>query len=304
MKSKTLIYNARIHTQADSLVVDSMAICRNRIVAIGNNLRYDSDFESYDRIDLKGRSVMPGLVDAHTHFYFFALTFNRVSLRGLDSVEGCLRKIKTFASSLKKSDWVVGEGYSPELVVNKIAPDRFALDRVTDGRPAFLFSRDEHTVWVNSRALELAGISKVTPQPTGGEIVKSEDGTPTGILRESSSYGKIYDMIPQPSKRNIDRCYRRALDYAYSKGVTGVHSFDSADAFSYLSELAERGKVGLRINYYPPAGMLSYLHRNCVRYGMGTDFLRIAGVKIFADGSLGSQTALCFNKYHGSVNGY
>ena len=95
-----------------------------------------------------------------------------------------------------------------------------------------------------------------------------------------------------------------ALEQAYRKGVTGVHSFDGPDGFEYFAGLAEKNKLGLRMNYYPPAELLPQLERTRTGYGTGTDFFRIAGVKLFADGSLGSQTALCFNRYRGSEANY
>jgi predicted amidohydrolase YtcJ len=102
----------------------------------------------------------------------------------------------------------------------------------------------------------------------------------------------------------LDRLYRLASEAAYRKGVTGVHSFDGPDGFTYLADLAEKGKTGVRINYYPPAAMLPQLEKTGTRYGIGTDFFRIAGVKVFADGALSSQSALCFHKYARSKANY
>ncbi len=304
MKAKSLIYNARIYTLAENLVVDSMAVRHGCVEAVGHNLQHAGEFRSYTRINLRGKTVVPGFVDAHTHFHFFALSLARVSLHSLDSLDACLRKIKKFAQSLKRNEWVVGEGYALDRFQKRTQPDRYLLDIVTDGRPAFIFSKDQHSAWVNSRALAMARISSRTPDPPGGEIVRFEDSTPTGILRETSAYGPVFSSISAPSQRQVDRCYRKALEHAYRKGVTGVHSFDGPVAFAYFSELAQKDKLGLRINYYPPAGLLPQLHKTNTRYGTGTDFFRVAGVKIYADGSLGSQTALCFNRYLGSQDNY
>ena len=123
-------------------------------------------------------------------------------------------------------------------------------------------------------------------------------------MREGPSSLHIYRMIPHPPRNKIDRLYKQALETAYQNGVTGVHSFDSGDAFAYYASLAERGKLGLRINYYFPVESLGKLLANKIYYGMGDEFLRLAGIKIFSDGSLGSQSALCFNKYLGSKDNY
>ncbi len=129
------------------------------------------------------------------------------------------------------------------------------------------------------------------------------DGEPSGILRETA-YQQVYRMIPGPSKADMNRLYKKALEYAYKNGVTGVHSFDGPQGFIYYCGLAESDKVGLRINYYFPADMLPEMLDSKIYYGTGTDFFRVAGVKVFADGSLGSQTALCFNKYTGSKDNF
>lgn len=293
-----------MHTQADGQIANSMAIYKNRIVAVGNNLQNDPSFKRYAKLDLKGHAVIPGLVDAHTHFYYFALSFRRISLDGLDSLEKCLDKINNFSSGLKKNEWVLGEGYAPDRFKKRIEPDRYMLDKVTSGRPAFIFSKDQHTAWVNSRALKQAGLDKKTAEPTGGRIERLPGGQPSGILRESAAYDRVLDLIPKPSPRVVDQCYRKALDYAYRKGVTGVHSVDSPEAFTYFTDLARRGKLGLRIDYYMTCQKLPELLEEKVYYGRGNSFFRLAGIKIFSDGALGSQTALCFNKYIGSKNNY
>lgn len=300
MARLTLLHNARILTQAADLVVDSMAISGNRIVAIGNRLDKDPDFASATKINLRGRTVIPGLVDAHTHFYYYALSLGRVQLDGLTSLDACLKRIREFAAKQPKGSWVVGDGYSPDRFTKRIEPDRIMLDAVTGGRPAFLFTKDQHTAWVNSRALEICGIAAGSPDPDGGRIERFGDGSPSGIFREGPAYMPVYARIPVPPHSEVRRRYQMALRIAYERGVTGVHSFDGPDALPFFSELAESNKLGLRINYYPGAKMLPALLRSKTYYGSGTEFFRIAGIKIFADGSLGSQTALCFGKYVGS----
>ncbi len=212
MKTKNLIYNARIYTQAENMIVPSMAVYKNKIVAVGNNLEYDPDFKNYHHTDLKKRTVIPGLVDAHTHFFFFALSLGRVELDGLDSIDKCLNKIKTFSKKLKKNEWVVGEGYSPDRFVKRIEPDRYMLDKVTGNQPAFIYSKDQHTAWVNSKALKMAGITSKTKQPDGGRIEFDSNGEPTGILREGPAYNKVYDLLPKPSKTKIHSLYKKRLN--------------------------------------------------------------------------------------------
>ncbi len=281
-----------------------MALFKNRIVAIGNNLQHDRDFRKYEKIDLKGINVIPGMVDSHVHFYYMALTLGKIRLEATDSVDSCLTKIKQFASRLKKDEWVVGEGFSPDRFKSETLPDLAMLDKVCGGRPAFIFSKDQHSCWVNSRALSLASVDYKSADPDGGEIDHDSDGNLTGFLREGPAISLVYRLIPTPKKQMVDRLYKQALDIAYRNGVTGIHSFDGPAALDFWQEKASQGKVGLRVNHYPPADLLPRLLDERIYFGRGDEFYRIAGVKIFADGALGSQTALCFNKYIGSKGNY
>ena len=178
------------------------------------------------------------------------------------------------------------------------------LDAVTGNRPTFIYSKDQHSCWVNSAALARAGITRKTRDPEGGEIVRDAGGNPTGILREGPAISLVYKLIPALSTPRMDRLYRQALEVVYKRGVTGVHSFDGPEAYRYLENLASRGKVGLRINYYPSAGLLDELTERRVYFGSGDEFFRIGGVKIFSDGSLGSKTALCFDQYSGTKGNF
>jgi hypothetical protein len=301
---KTLFFNGQVLTQCPGLHADSLAVDKNLIVAVGAGLQHDPQLKSFARFDLKGKTVIPGLVDAHTHFYFWAQSLGHVSMQDCNSLESCLRRIKKYAYSLPPNGWVIGEGYSPEAYRKRVAPDHKILDRVTSGRPAFIFSKDEHSAWVNSAAMELAGINRLTPEPSGGRIERDRQGEPTGILREGPGYQLVYRLIPRTGEKEIRRLWQQALDIAWKRGVTGVHSFDSPEGFSFMEKLSERGKLGLRVNYYPRIEYVADLERARIRYGQGDDFLRFAGIKIFVDGSLGSQTALCFHKYAGSKSNY
>ena len=303
--NRKLFYNARIYTQAgDNIIADSMAVDGHQISAIGRHLQNDPDFASYKKIDLKKKTVIPGLVDSHTHLHFIVISMGTVKLDNLRSIEEVLKKIKKHSARLAKDEWVVGEGISPDRWDKYILPDKFMLDKVTGGRPAAIFSKDQHLAWVNSKALQLSGINKTTPEPSGGSIVRLNNNEPSGILKEIPAYFPVFRLIKGPKKEIVAKNYRKLLKELYSKGITGAYSFDGPDAFSFFSEMSKAGKLGLRIEYYAPNKMLPLLKEKNVRFGYGDDYFRVAGVKIFSDGSLGSQSALCFKKYHGSENNF
>lgn len=305
MRMRRLFFNGKIYTQVAGLPpAESMAIDGNFITAVGKNLKYDADFSSYEKINLNGNTVIPGLVDAHTHFYFIIISMGTVKLDGLNSLEQVLDRIRKHSAKLEKDEWVVGEGFSPDRWKKFVVPDRLMLDKVTGGRPAAIFSKDQHMLWTNSKALALAGISTGTPQPAGGAIERFSDGSPSGILKEIPGYFPVFKLIGKPGRSKIARFHQMTLKEAYSRGVTGVHSFDGPDALPYFRDLSAEKKLGLRVNFYPPAKMIEELARQGIGRKYGNDYFRVTGVKIFADGSLGSQSALCFQKYIESKNNF
>lgn len=305
MTNRKLFYNGRIYTQAgDNLIADSMAIDGHQISAIGRNLQNDPDFASYNKCDLKKMTVIPGLVDSHTHLHFIAISMGTVKLDNLYSIEEVLNKIKRHSAKFAKEEWVIGEGISPDRWNKYVLPDKFMLDKVTGGRPAAIFSKDQHLAWVNSKALELAGINNRTQEPTGGSIIRLDNNEPSGILKEIPAYFPVFRLIKGPKKEIVVENYRKLLKELYSKGITGAYSFDGPDAFAFFSDMSKVGKLGLRIEYYAPNKILPLLKEKNIGFGYGNDYFRVAGVKIFSDGSLGSQSALCFKKYNGSENNF
>lgn len=310
MKKNRLFYNGKICTQIDALkgkqlIADSMAISGATILAVGKNLHQDHDFASFEQINLRGRLVIPGFIDSHTHFAYMANSMGNAWLDGLNSIEEVLAVIKKHCRLIGKNEWVMGDGYSPDRWKKRVRPDKFMLDRITGDRPTALFSKDQHTMWVNSRALKIAGITRKTKDPDGGVIERLENGEPSGVLREKPAYSLLDKYIVRRQRKRANKLFADARRMAYAKGVTGVHSFDDMpEVLDFYDRLSRERKLGLRINYYPPAESLSVLKKKKIRYNYGNNYLRISGVKIFADGSLSSQSALCFNKYIGSRNNY
>ncbi len=305
MTGRKVYCRGRIYVQGDdNPVVDSLAVNGDTIVAVGNRLDRDPDFASYDKIDLHGATVIPGLVDAHTHFYFMAQSMGNVMLDGLNSVEQVLEKIKKQARGLSKKEWVVGQGYSPERWEKYVSVDRYMLDNVTGGRPAAIFSKDQHMLWANSKALELAGITSSSPDPNGGRFERLANGEPSGILKELPGFFPVYKLIQGPSHTKLLKLHHRLVQDMYAKGVTGVHSMDGPDALDFWADLSDQNRLGLRINYYAPPKVLPELSRTKIKQRYANRYFRLSGIKMFADGALGSQTALCFNKYLGSKDNF
>ncbi len=305
MKNYRLFYNGKIYTQAgEGLVADSMIIQGNNIIAVGKNLEDDPSFSFSSKINLKGKTILPGFTDSHTHFRFHAIMTANVRLDGLTSLEVTLDKIKKHASKLSKNEWVLGDGFAIDRWSKRILPDKYMLDKVTGGRPAAIYSKDQHILWANSKALKLAKISNKTPEPKGGVIDRFDNNEPYGILRELPGYEPVLKIIADPPDSKVKILFKQTLKEAYAKGVTAIHSMDGPKAYPLYKELSQNGKLGLRVNYYPPPSLIPKLRRVGESSGYDQNYLQISGIKLFADGSLGSQTAFCFNKYKNSKEGY
>ncbi len=301
-----ILYNGRVYPQfrvhrRPTVIV----VSGNRIAAVGDDFKsLQSRYKKYRPINLDGRVVIPGLVDSHTHFYFWAATLDTVHLDGVPTFDEALKAIKNFSHRRAEGEWIIGDGWSADRWREYHLPTAEELDHVTGGRPAALFSKDQHILWVNTRALELAGIDKNSPDPNGGKIDRHpETGRPTGILRELPAYFPVVRLLNRPEAGQIDRSWKKAAETVRARGVTGFHSVDGPEAWDYYRRLNEKKRLGFRVHYYFPAAMLNELIEKGIKTGLGDDNLRVGGVKIFSDGSLGAQTALMKQPYLGPRGG-
>ncbi|MCP4570166.1 MAG: amidohydrolase [FCB group bacterium] len=299
-----ILFNGQIYPQVRIARPSLVVITGNRITELGNDVKAaNKKFPRHRLINLQGRTVIPGLVDSHTHLYFWAISLGTVHLDGVPTFAQALQKIKAHARKNPKDKWIVGDGWSPDRWEPHHLPTAAELDSVTGDRPAALFSKDQHMVWANSKALQLAGIDENYPDPEGGWIDR-EDHTrkPTGILREIPGYFPVFKLINRPRPEQVVGLWRKAVRIAYRRGVTGFHSMDGPEAMDFYSMMHERGRLGFRVHYYYPSAMLDEIIDRSIKSGDGDDTLRIGGIKIFTDGSLGAQTALMKKPYRGTKN--
>ncbi|HSG99104.1 MAG TPA: amidohydrolase family protein, partial [candidate division Zixibacteria bacterium] len=304
MSRGAVLYNGVVEPmRPGAAVCDSLVFRNGVIVAVGANLQRDPEYARLPQVDLRGAAVYPGFVDAHTHLYYFSQTLGRANLDNTRSLIDALHRVREHARKLKRDAWVVGAGIDVRGWQDQRWPSATDLDKVTGGRPALIFSKDYHSAWVNSRALEISGISRRTPEPAGGAIERLADGAPSGMLREKSAYLPVFEKIRPADERTRQKLFHNALEIAYQRGVTGAHSFDGWDGYQFMRSLAERRRLGLRVRYNVLAEDLmravSELGERKL-FGYGDDWLKITGVKVFADGALGSQTALMYRPFTGS----
>lgn len=300
MRAEVLLSGGTIYT-LDPVQprVEALAIRNGRIIAIGDEADVRAVLSpGYEFLDLRGGAAIPGLCDAHVHLLSYALSRQRVELEGISDYEALLAGIDTYATRLPQDAWVRGWGWNHTLWGGRW-PTAADLDRVTGGRPAALSRKDGHSVWVNSAALRLAGIDAQTPDPPGGEIQRDERGEPTGILLENAM-DLVWRVVPEAGPEERQHALREALAEAQRYGLTSLHLPEPPACLSDLQVLYGRGQPGARILFHIPQYRLDEALALGVRSGLGDEWLRIGGVKIFSDGSLGSCTCHMLQPFEGT----
>jgi predicted amidohydrolase YtcJ len=245
------------------------------------------------RYDLPGAWVTPGFVDGHTHFASWALGRRRVQLAGAATRAEALERVR---AGTAVGGWVLGHGWDANRW--EATPTRWALDEIR-GEPVYLDSLDVHAAWLNSAALEAAGIDRGTPEPFGGRIVRDANGEPTGVLLERAVELAL-PALPQPPADVLLDALREGQAEAHRLGVTGIHNVETEAVLAGFRRLEGEDALRLRVLFHPPVAALERLVADGVRSGQGSEWLTIGGVKLFLDGSLGKQTAWMLEPYEGS----
>lgn len=293
-----ILYNGKIYTMDDARPrAQAVAVVGNSIAAVGSNEEIKEPLgPGVEAIDLAGQVVVPGFTDCHIHFVDYALRLRHIDLSRVTSLAEAMRQVDERAETAKEGEWLLGGGWNRNLWEGAHFPTRWDLDAVAPANPVALDSKDGHTLWVNSLALKMAGIGAETPDPPGGQIERDEAGQPTGILKEKAR--ELFDeVIEKHSLKEIEAALEAGFENAHRAGLTAIHDCEGQRAFVAFQELAERGELGLRVLMHIPVCNLDAATELGLRSGFGNDFLRIGGVKIFADGSLGSHTAAMLEPY-------
>lgn len=248
-------------------------------------------------IDLRGKRVVPGFNDAHVHFADGGQGLAGVGLRDAASETDFRDRIGRYAETLAPERWVLNGNWDHENWTPARLPTRDLIDPVTSRNPVFINRLDGHMALANSVALKLAGISRETSDPPGGVIVRDARGEPTGILKDAAM-GLVARVIPDPTSEELTESIRLAMSYAASQGVTSIQDMSAGPAvLTVYQRLLDRDELTVRVSANQPLASWEGLARIGVRAHFGSDRLRVGGLKGFADGALGSTTALFFDPY-------
>jgi predicted amidohydrolase YtcJ len=274
-------------------------VIENRVQALGSRAELLALAPKAEVLDYRDFILTPGLTDAHIHLVGYGFSLQNVPLEDTRSCAEAVSRVSERAARVSNGDWIFGNGFDRSLWGVNEYPTASDLDLVTPVNPVALWSRDGHGLWCNSLALQIAGITSSTPHPDGGVIVRDEIGVPTGMLLENAME-LVKRVFPALQLEDVVVAAKLgALDMA-KKGFTCVHTM-ALEPIEYLHamwELEARGELPLRIWASISHAQLEHLARTGLRGGVG-DRVKLCGVKFFADGALGSRTALMLEPYLG-----
>jgi len=277
---------------------EAVAIHGSRIIAVGS----EADIAKWigpatKKIDAQGTTVLPGFIDSHVHFSTGGGETSGVHLRDANTPQEFARRIGEHAKKLPKGEWMLGGTWDHELWGGTPLPSHDWIDTLTPDTPVFVSRYDGHMAMANALALRLAGVTRETKDPPGGTIVRDKDGNPTGLMKDAAM-GLVFHVIPPPSEEQLLRMIHAAMDEARHFGVTSVHDISSTEDVRAYQVLAGRSELTLRIYCITPLPQWEGPATAGIRAGFGNDWTHLGALKGFADGSLGSTTALFEQPYN------
>jgi len=294
-----VIINAKIQTMnQDRPIAEAVAVSGNRIVAVGSTKDIRKLAGTNTRvIDAKNQLVLPGFNDAHVHFMSGGFQLASVDLRDANTPEQFAERIRDFAARLPEGRWITGGDWDHERWPDARLPTRDLIDRYTPNTPVFVNRLDGHMALANSLALKLANVTRQTLDPPGGVIVRDpKTGEPTGVLKDAAQ-SFVWKVFPPPSFEEKLAAARAATNHAASLGVTSAQDMSAGADVGVYQALLDRGELKNRIYAVWPLPRWERLAQTGVRAHFGSAMLRTGGLKGFADGSLGSTTALFYEPY-------
>ncbi|MGI5838347.1 MAG: amidohydrolase [bacterium] len=306
MQASLVFVNGNVLTMdAENQRGEGVAVRGNRILAVGSNL----DMKEYTGhttqiIDLAGKTLLPGFSDNHLHMLGYGLSLRQVDVSHVDSLDEIVARVKAKAETLSSGRWVTGRGWDQNLFREKRYPSRQDLDFAAPDNPVALYRVCGHLLVANSRALELAGITKDTPDPAGGRIDRDPStGEPTGILRETSAMQLVARIIPEPTFADRQAALRQSVMQAAACGITSITTDDVVNAggltqcVDLYRGLWESDGPAVRAYLLISSNTLDELIERGWKTGTGDERVKIGPLKIFQDGSLGARTAALLEPY-------
>jgi len=302
---QTILLNGNIITlDASQPRVSALAVSYGRVMALGTDaeIRRLANAATAE-CNLDGKTVLPGLTDAHIHWEWQSRALRSVDVFEAPRKQQALERVRLRVEQTAPGEWVEGQGWTQVLWEGGAFPDKSDLDAVAPDNPVMLEAKSGHALWVNSKALECAGVTASTPDPEGGRIQRDANGEATGILLESA-IELVRGKAPHPTPGQLADMMAEAQQAAVQSGITMIHDFDDPSCLAALQILRERGMLALRVLKHINQKWLDAAIESGIRTNFGDDWIRIGALKLFADGALGTKTALMFAPYEGESDNY
>lgn len=285
-------------------LVEAVGIVHGRVSVVGSIADVRAEMGgNYGDIDLNGRMATPGLYDAHAHIIGTGVAAAEIEINAdrVSTIGEIVGLVKQRAEGSREGSWVIGQGYDQELLDDRRHPNRVDLDAVAPHHPVILKRSCHHIMAVNSKALELAGITANTPDPDGGTIDRDVHGEPTGVLRETAM-SAVYNVVPDLTDDEVLETLVTGGNLFRSHGVTSVGDAGYADgnrvAMTAFQRAHAAGTLPVRTNLMMLINeTLDELIELGIRTGLGDAWLRIGNAKLYTDGSIGGRTARMLESY-------
>lgn len=298
VNAATLVNNVKGYTLNDSgklTTFNNLVIDHGKVVAANVDV---NDYSIDKTIDGEGKVMLPGLIDAHGHLLGLGANLLEVDLRESTSAQNAAKMVADYAFAKPAQAWITGRGWNQELWSDRAFPTAQDLDKVVADRPVALARVDSHATWVNSKAMELAGITKDTKSPAGGEIIKDANGNPTGVFIDNASL-LIEAHLPKASNAVYEQQLQAAGEHLLSNGITSMHDAGiGRDVYDFYLKEAVEGDLPVRVYAMVSATdpeLSTMLGNGNIRDA--NDFLYIRSVKAYGDGALGSRGAALLEPY-------
>ena len=299
-----ILWNGHVRTMDDDQPqARAIAINSGRIMAVGDNDTVVAlGGPSTRQIDLEGHLVLPGMIDAHFHYYEWAQLRKNLDLADVRSFSACMQSIRTAAQKKNRGQWIIGQGFNESDWLENRIPTRNDLDQAAPEHPAIIWRCDLHLAVANSPALAMAKISRSTPDLPEGLIERDAGGEPTGVLRELA-INLVKEAIPPLTEEKIVDAMQDGMQELYSLGLTGLHDVrimggaEGVTALRAWQKLNEASELGLRAWVTIPGERAEEAIALGLRTGFGNDRLRLGHLKYFADGGMGARTAWMIDPY-------
>ena len=299
IEADLVLINAKVYTANEKLPeAEAVAILKDKIIFVGSaneSIQYTCNDNRIK--DLQGNFIFPGFIDAHAHLKGIGYREMNLNLQGANSLKEMLTQVEIYANGLEPGKWVVGRGWIEKKWPEGRFPTIQELDMISPDKPMALERADGHAIIVNSLALEMANITGDTPDPVGGKIDKDVSGKPNGVLIDKASL-LVESIIPKRTREDEKQALKAGLERTAMMGWTQLQDAGSPlSDYEILKEIREEEGLPVRIHMYISDGEDALKFINTGPYFDEDHYLISRGVKLYADGAIGSRGAAFFEKY-------